>query len=60
MSKSKINVIIAGNTGAQPCRSLATPNDFGPIAAAFFLVFDCANVETSAGGPSPGEISKPR
>jgi hypothetical protein len=47
MSKSKIDVTIAGKAPVQPCRSLAMPNDFGPIAAVFFLVFDCAAVETS-------------
>jgi hypothetical protein len=36
MRKSKIKVTIAGKATAQPCHSLATPNDFGPTAAVFF------------------------
>jgi hypothetical protein len=47
MSKSKINVTIAGNTGVQPSRPLAPPKAIGRTAGAFFLVFDCANVEPS-------------
>jgi hypothetical protein len=42
---SKINVTIATNPAAQTRRSPATPNDFGPTTAAFFLNFDCETVD---------------
>jgi hypothetical protein len=47
MSKSRIYVTIPANSATKPRPEPATPAQIGPIAAAFFLIFDCATVEPS-------------
>jgi hypothetical protein len=56
---SKINVTIPANAAAQPCRSLSTPKAAGRTAGAFFLIFDCAAVESSLTNPKSNTYKRP-
>lgn len=48
---SNINTTILANSPAQPRPALAMSDDFGPVAAAFFLIFDCEIVRPSLTNP---------
>jgi hypothetical protein len=59
MSKSKINVTIAGKATVQPRRPQFPPTEIRPTAAAFFLIFDCAAVEPSLTNPKSNTYKTP-